>query len=66
MELMHTAWSPCLLHVYLKGHTHLCRVVDILQSRVTGNHGSQIRERAQPIEPALSVICPGVLEKLDH
>ena len=47
-------------------YTHLCGVVDILKGRVTGHHGSKIREGAQAIEPALCVIRLGALKKVDH
>lgn len=56
--------QPMLPHP--KGQTHLCGVVDILKGGITEHHGPKIRERTQPIEPALGVILLGALKKLNH
>lgn len=56
-------WPLCLC---VRGQTHLCGVVNILEGRVTGHHGSKIREGAQAIDPALSKIWLGALKKLNH
>lgn len=45
---------------------HLGRVVDELQSRVAGNHGAQIGERASGVEPALRPVHFDGVEETDH
>lgn len=44
----------------------LCGVVDILQGRVTGHHGTQVRQRANAIQPASRVVLLWALKKLNY
>lgn len=45
---------------------YLCGVIDKLQGRVTGHHGSNIRKGTQAVEPAFSGIWFRALENLYH
>ncbi len=44
----------------------LCGVADILQGRVTGHHGTQVRQSAHAIQPASRVVLLRALKKLNY
>lgn len=44
----------------------LCGVADILQGRVTGHHGTQVRQSAHAIQPASRVVLLRALKKMNY
>lgn len=58
--------SKHLTKYILKENIHLCGIVDILKSRVAGNHCSKIGEGTQTVEPALGVIHFRAFKALDY